>query len=300
MLTQYADCNWDAVGDLTCNGGVRQHTMGMVSPENYSSLSRELDVSVYSLKGSFGGFTPAPPVVETNASYVGYQSQMLQPTRSSQITLQPYQGQPYQGQPYQGHPLQSGGGGGGGAIHWSQTTTRSSKKSNPYYFQTPYQKYFELVEEFGQPTLLDPNRGGLAIWLRLGIKNPRYSIFERVDLLDEETYNTFPYPHVGFLYTYVRMKISTDQLNKVLSISGDVNYDPIKQLLCVRGMSLGYNTALTTIIARYVRGDLSWYRIIDGNLIRKVTSHKRLMNPKYHERNLKLLASSKSFSSQDV
>jgi len=172
-------------------------------------------------------------------------------------------------------------------ILWTDTYIVNQK--NKYYFQTPFQKYYDLKSEIGVPTTLNPNRGGFAVWQNPGLLNPKYSVFTRIDINDETCYNNFPRPHIGFLYTYIKLSIPMEILNRILSISGDVMYDPIKNLLIIRGMSLSYNIALTTVIFRYVHGNISWSDILDDDLIRKETSYKRLINIKVRDTNLKFL-----------
>jgi hypothetical protein len=141
----------------------------------------------------------------------------------------------------------------------------------------------------GPPTLLNPERNGIASWQNPGLNNPEYNIFTRIDIVEETCYNSFPYPHIGFLYTYVKINIPLSKLNRVLSMTGDIMYDPIKKLLVVRGMSLNYNIALISIVCRYVNEIISWCDIIDNDMIRRETHHKRLINIKVKARNLKIL-----------
>lgn len=129
----------------------------------------------------------------------------------------------------------------------------------------------------------------MAIWYHPD-SNPRYRFLKRIDIIDEQCYNRFPYPHVGFLYTYYPIAIPTNRISHVLSLSGDLTYDPIKRLLIVRGMSLHYNLALTALIRQYVRGKVSWYQIIEQNLLHQTLNERRLTNPKNQNKVLKTLA----------
>lgn len=178
-------------------------------------------------------------------------------------------------------------------IMWSRSTkyVDKFKMVNNYYFQTPFQKYYEIVDVIGPPTLINPQRGGMAIWQNPGLRNNDYRVFKQVKIVDEQCFNNFPYPHIGFLYTYVKIKIPITILNKVLSISGDIMYDPVKKLLIVRGMSFGYNLALIAIVCQYVMGNITWYQIIDNNLIKKSLTHKKLTNLKIQKQNMKIVQS---------
>ena len=112
-----------------------------------------------------------------------------------------------------------------------------------------------------RPALINPHRGGLAIWQGSALKRTDFRAIKRIDLIDEQCFNPFPYPHLGCLYTYVKIKLPTDQISRVLSLCGDLMYDPVKQILVVRGMSMSYNLALIALVSQYVNGQLTWYNI---------------------------------------
>jgi hypothetical protein len=175
---------------------------------------------------------------------------------------------------------------------WSQVSKffgKFKKKVNKYYFQMPYQKYDDLVEEIGPPTLINPNKGGMAVWQASALKKAGHHSIKRIDLIDEQRFNNFPYPHIGFLYVYVRLNIPLNKIANVLSMCGDIMYDPVKQLLVVRGMSLNYNIALIAIVCQYANGELTWYNIIEGDVIKKATDHKQLTNKKTQKKNMATL-----------
>lgn len=163
--------------------------------------------------------------------------------------------------------------------------TRSLKypiKNNQYYFQLPYNKYYELVTELGPPSLVDTRIGGCAVWdSQTLLTNPKFNVFKKIVIIDEQCYNTYPHSHIGFLYTVISLHIPLNLLNKVLSISGDITYDPIKHWLSVRGMSIGWNITMLSLIKDFVRGNISWYSISNSKLVRYATSVKKLTNQKY-------------------
>src|SRR6185437_1969214 len=67
-------------------------------------------------------------------------------------------------------------------IQWNQKIKHMpylKKRPNKYYFQIPYNKYYELVEEFGSPTLINPQKGGIAIWQHSALKNSKYHMIKR-------------------------------------------------------------------------------------------------------------------------
>jgi hypothetical protein len=315
MLQQYSNCNWSATGELECEGGghgrgasgssrhadasptsgyngmSNEHSVWDSSSmsggsllsqgDNYSGLSRELEVSVYT-----------PPAHTSQREPPARMMPQLQP-QHAQPQPQP-QSQLQQRMPAQNiQSSQLAQTSAYGEPNWSKSPKyydKFKKNVDKYYFQTPLQKYYELISELGQPTVVHTQKGGFAIWHEPGTLNAEYKMFTRIELIDEQCFNMFPYPHIGFLYTHYKIHIPTSILNRVLSISGDVKYDPITHCLIVRGMSMGYNMALTVLICKYVMGDISWYNIVEHDMIHKITHHKRLVNPKKQLYNKKFLA----------
>lgn len=170
---------------------------------------------------------------------------------------------------------------------WRKQSKIFKNSRKQYYFQNAYNKYYELIKEFGQPTMCNNNAGGMAVWINHNNFPKEYRFIQRIDLIDEECYNPYPYPHIGFLYLYIKMDIPTNKLNNVLSISGDINYDMIKKLLCVRGMSMGYNLSLIWLVKKYTHGKISLYTIKDNNVLHKILSYKNLSNIANNHRILK-------------
>lgn len=299
-ISQYSDCNWKASGEFECSpsnlpdlpgqfGGMTpQPYQGGFSPDSYSSLNREMEVSVYAthqpmsrgpmgpmgpMCGGGGGMVPGPMGGDQFPSMTPF-SPVVPP---SPLTLGPQR--PSEQQPQQVRDVQ-----------WSKSPEKPAKKYDPYFFQTPYQKYHELVSELGEPSVVDPRPGGLAVWQKSRLeRHPVYRIFSRIEVVDEQCYNKFPYEHIGFLYTHFKCDVPLSILNNVLSLSGDIFYDIKKKTLIVRGMSLGYNMTLCALVVKYVNGDVSWYQITEEDLFRRATTPKRLVNPKIQKMNQKTL-----------
>lgn len=270
------DCVWTATGDLDCSGGQRQHQgcdpygagPSLYGGTDYSVLGRELDISAYpgNHEAGGGGLLYRPQLQQQ----IGLKSQLLPIDQLNPTGQLPAQQTPM-------------------TVDWSSVPKYYQKfkgTTNQYYFQTPAQKYQELVTELGSPTFVTPQAGGLAIWTNPGLNNFKYHIFKRIEIDDEQCFNSFPYPHIGFLYTSVQVRIPISELNIILSISGDISYDPVKRYLTVRGMSLGYNLAIIALICYYLSGDLSWYDIINNDLVTQITHHKRLTNPRKQQKNM--------------
>lgn len=114
---------------------------------------------------------------------------------------------------------------------------RNDSKLNWEYTQ-PMLVYENIVDRFGLPDALAPQRGGIAIWHSVtGQYDPLYksvTVFDRHELRDELVAHACPAQHNDFLYSYVRMPILPDQLEDVIKLSGSVNYDALKKELFAR------------------------------------------------------------------
>lgn len=302
----YSECNWTASGQMECNP-FSQPDPRILShySDGYGGLNRELEVSVYSprrdpnqiLTDRFHrvGSMPSPGAKtgmkeerrsnhQPNQSTGDPRSLRSLPVPANPLPMLAFASPMTPSIPQMPSvPISIG------SVQWSRVARRKRPKDPIYYFQTPAQKYDELVQEFGEPTLVNPQPGGMAVWQHPGTTNPNYRFLHRMDLVDEQRYNSFPYPHIGFLYTYVSIKIPIDRLSRVLSLSGDVMYDPVKSLLIVRGMSLNYNLSLTALVVEYINNDISWYQLINQDLIHQITHHKRLIRPKDQKKNMSTL-----------
>jgi hypothetical protein len=172
-------------------------------------------------------------------------------------------------------------------LQWSSAiSNKMTIKDNKYYFQTPYHKYFELVNEFGEPSVIDTSAGGLAIWNSFKLKG----LYHRIEIVDNQLFNKYPYPHVGFLYIHYKIDIPLNKLAQTLSFSSDIKYDIIDKVLIVRGMAIGYCNALIALVIKYIRGEYSWYQIKNKNILSQVLSYKSLTNKNNREENIKLIA----------
>lgn len=175
-------------------------------------------------------------------------------------------------------------------LKWHRETKFPKLKKNTQYYQLPIKRYENLLSEIGTPTLINPNQGGLAIWQKSTLAKTKYNMIKRIDLIDEQIFNSFPYPHIGYLYTYIKLPIPMNKLGHVLSISSDIMYDTGKKILIVRGMSLNYNLAISALICSYVTGHITWYNIIENNLVKKATTLGKLRSRKFLKQNLTILS----------
>jgi hypothetical protein len=273
-----SDCSWNAFGDYECRGAP-------VAPFG-SSLQRDLAVAH---QGSH-----APQVVLRQPVHQGSHMSIHQGShmparqplpmavnRPSQMPTRQAGGQAPQGPTYRQAP----------PVQWSQRQFKPG-----YYFSTAYQKYHDLVGSLGQPDALDPQPGGLAVWTGRQLAHTPYRSIYRLVVVDEQILQDYPQPHVGFLYTYVKLDIPQDKVENITTWLTDTSYDRNAKLLCVRGVSLNYNIALFALICLYVKDRLRWHRIIERNLVAKITDLSAVTNPRNQDENLRIIT--KIISSQ--
>ena len=105
-------------------------------------------------------------------------------------------------------------------------------------YSQPIKVYHNIVERFGLPDVLAPQRGGIAIWHDVkGQYDPLYksiTVFDRHELRDELVAHACPAQHNDFLYSYIKIPILPEQLEDVNKLSGSVNYDMLKKELFAR------------------------------------------------------------------
>ena len=113
---------------------------------------------------------------------------------------------------------------------------------------SPKQLYHELVRDYGNPDSLAMQEGGIAIWQKsLQGRSDKLTnlpnIYHKIEIKDEEIEHACPSKHIDFVYSYIKIPILPSQLGDVLSLSGSVNYDMLKQELSARCGSLEANIA---------------------------------------------------------
>ena len=105
-------------------------------------------------------------------------------------------------------------------------------------YKQPMEVYENIVERFGLPDVLGPQRGGIAIWHHVtGQYDPLYksiTVFDSHELRDELVPHACPGQHNDYLYSYIKIPITPKQLEDVNKLSGSVNYDMLKKELFAR------------------------------------------------------------------
>lgn len=104
----------------------------------------------------------------------------------------------------------------------------------------PVKYYSTIVAKYGEPDVLANVPGGICIWY---VKGKNSDPHEEIILRDEYVEHSKPKDHHDFLYSYVKIFIPKEKLWEVLSLSGSINYDPLKHLLFARCGSFNANFA---------------------------------------------------------
>jgi hypothetical protein len=105
-------------------------------------------------------------------------------------------------------------------------------------FSQPTTVYNDMVDRFGLPDTLAPQRGGIAIWNSIIGHHDKFydvkNVFDKIELRDELVAHACPAQHNDFLYSYIKIPILPKQLEDVNKLSGSVNYDMLKKELFAR------------------------------------------------------------------
>ena len=152
---------------------------------------------------------------------------------------------------------------------------------------SPKERYKDIVKEFGQPDVINPDKGGGAIWFTKSLQEKLFP-YERIQILDEAIPHNKPSPHVDFLYTWFKLPIlhkTKDEferkLHDILNLSKSVSYDPLTQLIQVRCHFMGANRATLVLAILISTGHLSLRKIESNNLYSKFIMKTVSTHPSY-------------------
>src|SRR3989338_255249 len=127
-----------------------------------------------------------------------------------------------------------------------------------------YQRLGQPIQEagyyLGMPDLIDPTRGGMAIWKEETLRSRGYGYLKRVMIMDERGFS---------LYTYIRIRIPRDRVTEILSINRNLTYDQEKKWLRYRGPDLHTNLAIMALVTLVVHGKVTRYQVSRYNLQKK-------------------------------
>ncbi len=117
----------------------------------------------------------------------------------------------------------------------------------------PADRYYDVVKEFGLPSILDSRSGGVAIWDEEDLQKQN-SCFTRIELRDEQVPHK---DHTDFLYAYMSLDIPDELICKILNLSESISYDPLKNEIRARCHFMGANVATLYLAKKIVIGEIS-------------------------------------------
>jgi hypothetical protein len=106
-----------------------------------------------------------------------------------------------------------------------------------------------LVKLFGQPYIYVGKPGGVALWRSAELQKPGVTLFgmpvcfDKVMIYDNPVVHSYPKPHSDFVWTYVKVALTKDQVCSLAQVTDSIGYDYLNQLLYVRCGSLDMNIA---------------------------------------------------------
>jgi hypothetical protein len=159
--------------------------------------------------------------------------------------------------------------------------SKSNSGVNNFIHELPKKRYQDVVDEFGEPNVIQDEPNGFAIW-----NNKDY--FTKIVLQDESIKHLKPKPHCDFLYATINVFIPDKNISKVLNLSQSVYYDNLKRELTARCHFMGANVAtlyLAMMIINTPNKANSYHKSYGPTIMS--TSNKRTYNLLYD--NLKKL-----------
>lgn len=129
---------------------------------------------------------------------------------------------------------------------------------------TPAGRFPDVVEEFGNPSMLDKRPGGQAVWSKKDI--PNHKPYDQIILIDEQIPHTKPAPHVDFLYASINFEVPENRIADVLELSESVYYDRLKKQLWARCHFMGANVATLYLAIKIATGEISIHDIATGDV----------------------------------
>lgn len=123
---------------------------------------------------------------------------------------------------------------------------------------SPTNRLQELIQEFGPPDSINPNKGGMAEWNRKTIYS-KTGFLKRIVIRDEMIPHNHPAPHFDFLYAYYHLHVPEHLIDAVNGISESIAYDSHKQEVRARCHFMGANYATLVLAMKIVKGELTGY-----------------------------------------
>lgn len=143
-----------------------------------------------------------------------------------------------------------------------------------------------LINTIGNPDVMVMQKGGFAMWKNETIrkKNKDYSIYERIEIWDDNVISDYPFEHYSSLAGFFKIDIPVTKLAKVLSISTNISYDIPAKLLKIRGRNLKDIVSITTLVCLLIGNEITLENIKEYKLVYK---YMATLQPesKYYKKN---------------
>ena len=152
--------------------------------------------------------------------------------------------------------------------------------SHNYYFKLPVTKVKEYINILGNPSYIDYNKYGKAIWDKQTLSKTKYNFLESITLSDShECYNT-PCKHLGNITIVYKINIPEYKLINLMKsvVSEDIVYDNGKKEIIIRGNNLYYCLSILRIICGYNNNEYRFRTIYYNKLFENNTSYNYLEN----------------------
>lgn len=146
------------------------------------------------------------------------------------------------------------------APSWQHTAAYLKQVVAPDHLQAavatnnPVNTYASLVQEYGQPAVVDKCAGGFAVWRGDGVMP-----FARIEVRDEAELNLLPEPHYEYLYVSWRpeRKYNMRRAMHLTSVAESLMYDPLTNTLTARSGDIRASTAALVVADRFMSEQLS-------------------------------------------
>ncbi len=132
--------------------------------------------------------------------------------------------------------------------------------------------YFEIISKIlGEPDKINTCSGGFITWFKspndtiFGMRN----VFTKHILRDQAIPVNYPRTQFEFFYSYLKYKIKHEKISNILSISPSISYDPLLGEICVRGINLGQNIILMSLVIQLDNDSLKIRDIHANGMISK-------------------------------
>jgi len=133
-----------------------------------------------------------------------------------------------------------------------------------WYHEKPAERLIEAIAEFGEPSYINYNINGSAVWNREVFENLGL-IWERMEIRDHEIYHDKPTPHCDFWTATILYDIPVIMRPDVLRISESIMYDPLTKELYARCHFMGANIATLLLATKMVDGDITLDDILSND-----------------------------------